>query len=198
MDDREPRRKIRHRLAVLRNAEEVSGNVAATCRHYGISRTLFYWWRNRFDEVGPEGLRDRSSRSPLSSTATKGEVVERIVGLHQNCHFGPARIAMYLKCCHEVEILDRGIGHACIKPATPRLNGGLERSHRIVSEESCRLLGDVTIDDTDMPNNRLPAWDDYLRLRTTPKVASAAKPPMGDPNSRPANPDVNRLRQQHN
>ena len=29
MDDREQQRKIRHRLAVLRHAEEVSGNVAA-------------------------------------------------------------------------------------------------------------------------------------------------------------------------
>ncbi len=42
MDDREQRRKIRHRLAVLRCAEEVSGSVAATCRYYGISRTVFY------------------------------------------------------------------------------------------------------------------------------------------------------------
>ena len=30
MDDREQQCKIRHRLAVLRHAEEVSGNVAAT------------------------------------------------------------------------------------------------------------------------------------------------------------------------
>lgn len=30
MDDREQQREIRHRLAVLRHAEEVSGNVAAT------------------------------------------------------------------------------------------------------------------------------------------------------------------------
>jgi len=29
MDDREQQRKVRHRLAVLRHAEEVTGNVAA-------------------------------------------------------------------------------------------------------------------------------------------------------------------------
>ena len=38
MDDRERLRQIRHRLAALHHAEEVSGNVAATCRCYGISR----------------------------------------------------------------------------------------------------------------------------------------------------------------
>ena len=42
MDDREQQRKVRHRLAVLRHAEELTGNVAATCRYYGISRQCFY------------------------------------------------------------------------------------------------------------------------------------------------------------
>ncbi len=39
MDDRAQERKFRHRRAVLRHAEEVLGNVAATCRYCGISRT---------------------------------------------------------------------------------------------------------------------------------------------------------------
>jgi hypothetical protein len=34
MDDREQQRKVRHRLAVLRHAEEVTGSVSATCRYY--------------------------------------------------------------------------------------------------------------------------------------------------------------------
>jgi hypothetical protein len=33
---------------------------------------------------------------------------------------------------HEI---DRGIGHVYIKPATPRLNGKVERSHQIDAEE---------------------------------------------------------------
>ncbi len=44
MDDREQQQKIRHRLAVLRHTEEVTGNVARTCRYYGISRQTFYKW----------------------------------------------------------------------------------------------------------------------------------------------------------
>ena len=38
MDDREQQREVKHRLAVIRHAQEVTGNVAATCRYYGISR----------------------------------------------------------------------------------------------------------------------------------------------------------------
>jgi transposase InsO family protein len=37
-------------------------------------------------------------------------------------------------------VLDRGIGHVYIKPATPRLNGKVERSHRIDQEEFYRML----------------------------------------------------------
>jgi len=35
VDDREQQRKVKHRLAVIRHAQEVTGNVAATCRYYG-------------------------------------------------------------------------------------------------------------------------------------------------------------------
>jgi hypothetical protein len=38
MSERELERRAQHRPAVLRHVEEVSGNVAATCRYYGISR----------------------------------------------------------------------------------------------------------------------------------------------------------------
>jgi hypothetical protein len=41
MTERELERQARHRLAVLRHVEEVSGNVAATCRYYGISRNCW-------------------------------------------------------------------------------------------------------------------------------------------------------------
>ena len=37
MTERELERRAQRRLAVLRHVEEVSFNVAATCRYYGIS-----------------------------------------------------------------------------------------------------------------------------------------------------------------
>ena len=62
MNERKQQRKVRHRLAVVRHAAEVTGNVSATCRYFGISRPTFYKWLNRFDEVGEDGLRDGSVR----------------------------------------------------------------------------------------------------------------------------------------
>ena len=70
MDEPQQQRKVRHRLAVLRHAEEVSGNVAATCRYYGISRQVFHKRQRRYDELGEAGSRDGSSRSLNSPNAT--------------------------------------------------------------------------------------------------------------------------------
>jgi transposase InsO family protein len=57
-------------------------------------------------------------------------------------------------------VLDRGIGHVYIKPATPRLNGKAERSHRIDAEEFYRMVEGVVIDDTELFNDKLREWED--------------------------------------
>lgn len=283
MDEREQQRKVRHRLAMLRHAEEVTGNVAATCRYYGISRQCFYKWFRRYEELGEDGLRDGSSAPLRSPNQTKAEVVGKIIYLRSNYHFGPQKIAMYLKRYHDIEIspsgvwrilkrldmnrlpssqrykrhkdrwkryekalpghrvqvdvkfiepiggsrkkhyqytaiddctrlrvlriydrnnqksaiqfldyvleklpfgvevvqtdngaefqgafhwhvLDRGIGHVYIKPRTPRLNGKVERSHRIDAEEFYRMLDGVVIDDTNLFNDKLQEWEDFYNF----------------------------------
>ena len=77
-------RQVRRRLAVLRHAEEVTGNVAMTCRYYGISRPLFYTWLRRFEAEGPDGLKSRSRRPKVSPNATHVSVVGNIIYLRQN------------------------------------------------------------------------------------------------------------------
>jgi transposase InsO family protein len=61
-------------------------------------------------------------------------------------------------------VLDRGIGHVYIRPATPRLNGKVERSHRIDQEEFYRMLEGVVIDDTGLFNERLKEWEDFYNF----------------------------------
>jgi hypothetical protein len=56
-------RQIRHRLAVLRHADEIFMNVATTSRHHGITRKTFCTWEKRHKSVGEAGLHERS-RAP--------------------------------------------------------------------------------------------------------------------------------------
>ena len=88
---------------------EITGNVALTCRYYGISRQGFYTWKRRYDAHGLDGLRDRSHRPQVSPNATRTEVVGKIIYLRQHDHFGPARIAMYLQRYHQVQISHSGV-----------------------------------------------------------------------------------------
>ena len=76
MTEKEAARSAARRLAILRHAEEVTGNVAKTCRYYGVSRQLFYVWKRRYEAEGPEGLRDRSCQPKHSPNATRVEVVD--------------------------------------------------------------------------------------------------------------------------
>jgi transposase InsO family protein len=61
-------------------------------------------------------------------------------------------------------LLDKGVGHRYIKPRTPRLNGKVERSHRIDAEEFYRLLDGAVIDDANVFNNKLQEWEDYYHF----------------------------------
>jgi transposase InsO family protein len=58
-------------------------------------------------------------------------------------------------------ILDKGINHVYIKPRRPRLNGKVERSHRIDEEEFYRMQKGVIIDDTKLFNEKLKEWENF-------------------------------------
>jgi transposase len=119
--ERELERRARHKLAVIKHVEEVSGSVSATCRYYGISRTCYYRWLKRYEDDGIEGLRDRSSAPHNSPTATGGDVVEKILWLRQQYHFGPGKISMYLERYHQVKISPSGVWRILHRAGVNRL-----------------------------------------------------------------------------
>jgi transposase InsO family protein len=58
-------------------------------------------------------------------------------------------------------VQDLSIAHIYIKPRTPRLNGKVERSHRIDEEEFYRLLEGVVIEDIGGFNSKLQEWEKF-------------------------------------
>lgn len=69
--------------------------------------------------------------------------------------------------------------HVYIKPRTPRLNGKVERSHRIDAEEFYRLLDGDVIDDAKVFNDKLRERRTTTST-TDPTAASTTKPRMKD------------------
>ena len=52
------------RLRVLRDAERL-GNVSEACRRHGLSRTLFYRWRQRFEQYGIDGVHPKRRQAAV-------------------------------------------------------------------------------------------------------------------------------------
>jgi len=87
---------LAQRLFVMRRAQELA-NVTAACEQLGISRTLFYRWRQRFLRYGADGLKPRPPRRARPGQQAPAAVEAAVLGYSQlwPTH-GPARIAAQL------------------------------------------------------------------------------------------------------
>jgi transposase InsO family protein len=68
------------RVRVSEHAAEI-GNVAATCRTFGISRKTFYEWRNVAERYGLEALMPKARRRPQLPNATPTHVLGELLAL---------------------------------------------------------------------------------------------------------------------
>lgn len=68
------------RVRVLDHAAK-SGNIAETCRVFGISRPTFYRWQARAQAYGLEALMPKERRRPQLPNATPTWVVEELLAL---------------------------------------------------------------------------------------------------------------------
>lgn len=84
----------RRRLCERIDAGRPISHVAAEA---GVSRRCLSKWYGRWQEFGPDGLEDRSSRPANSPTATREGLVELVVKLRRDKKWGPARIAAALE-----------------------------------------------------------------------------------------------------
>ena len=165
MTDRELDKNAARRLAIIRHAEEVTGNVALTCRYYGISRTVFYRWLRRYEAEGLAGLRDRSKRPLHCPHETPSEVVAKIIYLRRTYHFGPAKISMYLKRYHDIDISQSGVW---------RILKRLELNRLPASQRYKRLDKRWQRYEKQQPGHRI-----QIDVKFVEPLKSAAKPAVG-------------------
>ena len=119
------------RFRVLQHAAASSRSVARTCRHFGISRKTFYKWKRRYAEHGAAGLGDRPRTPHRSPRATPREVVTKILYLRQHYHFGPGKIADYLKRFHGVSVAGSSVHRILGRHGLNRLPANQkQRSHK--------------------------------------------------------------------
>ena len=95
-----PRKESRildQRLQFLSSYQKEEMSVADLCRAYGISHPTAYRWINRYNETGPEGLVDRSSRPHSCSHATLEPINNTILVLRASENSIPKSFASELR-----------------------------------------------------------------------------------------------------
>ena len=104
----EDQREIRRKKRVIEYAEK-NGNIKTACRRFGIARSTYYLWRDRYRESGEEGLKSRRFGCHHNHpNKTPEEVVEKILYLRRTYHMGPIRIVWYLQRYHDLKRMRPG------------------------------------------------------------------------------------------
>lgn len=101
-------RKVKARLRMLQHAQRISGNVSQTCRFFGVSRALYYIWKERHEKHGVADLRDWPRRPHKIRFHIPPEIVSLILRIREERRYGALRVSLYLQRHY----------HASVSPTT--------------------------------------------------------------------------------
>lgn len=179
------------RLKVILHFAENQYSISETCRHFGISRSTFHRWVERFDPKNLRSLQDRSHEPmTLRQSAVAPEIVELVRRYRMRYpHMGKEKISELLTTDHAVSLsastVGRVIERECLYFAdTPfhwkkRLQ--LHETHKTVADAVEHAAPDVqaercsepqihnvpfaeTIHVTPVPERRLTSWANFVRF----------------------------------
>jgi transposase InsO family protein len=88
--------RSRMRLRWIIAYEQIK-KVSPVCRYFGVSRSTFYVWYQRYLSFGIEGLKDRSTRPHKISNKIPQDIVQTVLTLRNQRKYGPKRMSYYLK-----------------------------------------------------------------------------------------------------
>ena len=120
--------EIHHKLKILRYAA-ATGNVARSCRFWGISRDTFYRWQQNYKERGEAGLINSKPCPENPSLRVPQEIEEKVLHLRRTYHFGPAKISWYLKRYLNMNVSMTGVYGVLCRHGLNRLPKNLRKRH---------------------------------------------------------------------
>ena len=183
---REQDRKARARLRVLRHHEQVTRNVSQTCRFFGISRSLFYVWRDRYQQDGLAGLRD-GPRGPRPPFTTPAHIVALMLQVRRQRQYGPLRISFFLQRYHQVYVSPPTIQRILKRDRVPQVSlksyrpGPRRRREIHVPGQSVQVMSSISNSVAGAFTNSRPSMRPHAiacfgSMRTTPSSRPRSSP----------------------
>ena len=77
------KRDIERKCRILNHAKKI-GNIRKICRYFGISRAIFYSWRDAYGEFDEEGLTNKKPCPENRALRMPVEIEEKILYIRKN------------------------------------------------------------------------------------------------------------------
>ena len=120
---------ISRKLKVLNHAKEI-GNIAKTCRYFGICRETFYTWKRAYESRGEKGLIDSRPCPENHKLRVPKAIEEKVVYLRSTYHFGPDMIVWHLQRYHNIKLSRNGCYNVLVRNKLNRLPENIKKRSR--------------------------------------------------------------------
>jgi len=127
--NRKEQHDISRKLKVLNYAKEI-GNIAKTCRYFGICRETFYTWKRAYEARGEEALISSKPCPENHKLRIPREIEDKIVHLRTTYHFGPDMIVWHLQRYHSIKISRNGCYNVLVRNKLNRLPENIKMRSR--------------------------------------------------------------------
>ena len=120
---------ITRKLKILNHAKKI-GNIAKTCRYFGICRETFYTWKRIYDKEGELGLINSKPCPENHKLRIPKAIEDKIIYLRQTYHFGPDMIVWHLQRYHDIKVSRNGCYNVLVRNKLNRLPDNIPKRSR--------------------------------------------------------------------
>ena len=101
--------RFKNKLFILKFISRSRKTVTEECIEFGITRSSYYNWKQKFDNEGPEGLRRKKPISLHHPNKISNEIIEKVIELRTTYKLGAIRITWYLDRYHNIKISESSV-----------------------------------------------------------------------------------------
>jgi hypothetical protein len=92
---------IKKKLRILNRGKRI-GNVRESYHYFGISRAIFYRWRDDYEQFGEEGFLNKKPSPKSLTLRMRFEIEEKILYFRKTYHLRPNPKTWYLNRYHDI------------------------------------------------------------------------------------------------
>lgn len=158
------------RLSVILHFAEHPASISETCRHFGISRSTFHRWIDRFDPEDVSSLADKSHEPlTLRQPAIDTKTIELIRMYRMRyTQMGKERIAELLQLDHDITVSPSSVGRIIERECLYFADTPFHWKKRLDHEQCIEKTSDAIVTDYQRATSDTPVV--HIAVRSGPRM----------------------------